>query len=71
MERIHRMSIRQSETEHKENEAVALPVLQEGQTFEAVSASLREGKTSPPKHYTDVIFCERKEWIGIEERSSA
>jgi hypothetical protein len=20
---------------------------------------------------TDVIFCERKEWIGIEERSSA
>ena len=23
------------------------------------------------KQYTDVIFCERKEWIGIEERSSA
>ena len=56
VERIHRMSIRQSETEHKENEAVALPVLQEGQTFEAVSASLREGKTSPPKHYTAVSY---------------
>ena len=27
--------------------------------------------TAPPKHFTDVIFCERKEWIGIEERSSA
>ena len=27
--------------------------------------------TTPPKEYTDVIFCERKEWIGIEERSSA
>mgnify|MGYP000198222527 FL=1 len=65
------MSIRQSETEHRENEDAALPVLKEGQTFETVSASLREGKTSPPKHYTDVIFCERKEWIGIEERSSA
>ena len=26
---------------------------------------------SPSKLYTDVIFCERKEWIGIEERSSA
>jgi len=24
-----------------------------------------------PKNQTDVIFCERKEWIGIEERSSA
>lgn len=23
------------------------------------------------KHNMDVIFCERKEWIGIEERSSA
>lgn len=23
------------------------------------------------KHFPDVIFCERKEWIGIEERSSA
>lgn len=23
------------------------------------------------KHDGDVIFCERKEWIGIEERSSA
>ena len=21
--------------------------------------------------FSDVIFCERKEWIGIEERSSA
>ena len=26
---------------------------------------------SSDKHYYDVIFCERKEWIGIEERSSA
>jgi len=24
-----------------------------------------------PNMETDVIFCERKEWIGIEERSSA
>lgn len=24
-----------------------------------------------PKAVRDVIFCERKEWIGIEERSSA
>ena len=24
-----------------------------------------------PEQLSDVIFCERKEWIGIEERSSA
>ena len=48
-----------------------LPALTEGQVFEPVSASVTEHFASPPKPYTDVIFCERKEWIGIEERSSA
>ena len=67
VERIHRMSIRQSETEHKENEAVALPVLQEGQTFEAVSASFREGKTSPPKHYTEDTLLSAMETAGAED----
>ena len=67
VERIHRMSIRQSETEHKENEAVALPVLQEGQTFETVSASLREGKTSPPKHYTEDTLLSAMENAGAED----
>ena len=27
--------------------------------------------TTTPTKVTDVIFCESKEWIGIEERSSA
>ena len=67
VERIHRMSIRQSETEHRENEAVALPVLKEGQTFEAVSASLREGKTSPPKHYTEDTLLSAMENAGAED----
>ena len=67
VERIHRMSIRQSETEHKENEAVALPVLKEGQTFETVSASLREGKTSPPKHYTEDTLLSAMETAGAED----
>lgn len=48
-----------------------LPELKEGQTFADVAASVTEYFTTPPKPYTDVIFCERKEWIGIEERSSA
>ena len=67
VERIHRMSIRQSETEHRENEDAALPVLKEGQTFEAVSASLREGKTSPPKHYTEDTLLSAMENAGAED----
>ena len=55
----------------EETEAMnTLPELVEGQTF-SVTADILEHFTSPPKAYTDVIFCERKEWIGIEERSSA
>mgnify|MGYP003277897757 FL=1 len=67
MERIHRMSIRQSETEHRENGDAALPVLKEGQTFETVSASLREGKTSPPKHYTEDTLLSAMETAGAED----
>jgi len=46
-------------------------VVTENQTLSVSAASVKTGKTTPPKHFTDVIFCERKEWIGIEERSSA
>lgn len=49
----------------------SLPELFEGQAFDNLAASVTEHYTTPPKPYTDVIFCERKEWIGIEERSSA
>ena len=67
VERIHRMSIRQSETEHRENEDAALPVLKEGQTFETVSASLREGKISPLKHYTEDTLLSAMETAGAED----
>lgn len=67
VERIHRISIRQSETEHRENEDAVLPVLKEGQTFETVSASLREGKTSPPKHYTEDTLLSAMETAGAED----
>ena len=48
-----------------------LPDVTEGQIFDGAKIAVTEHFTQPPKPYTDVIFCERKEWIGIEERSSA
>ena len=48
-----------------------VPDFTEGQTFSDFSAKVTAHDTQPPKPHTDVIFCERKEWIGIEERSSA
>jgi DNA topoisomerase-3 len=55
----------------KKKEPAVLPDVQEQSECGISGAELKEGQTSPPKHFTDVIFCERKEWIGIEERSSA
>jgi hypothetical protein len=37
----------------------------------ALSDAVQEICAYVHSHLTDVIFCERKEWIGIEERSSA
>ena len=59
-----------SSTKTDENEQ-ALPAVSVGDERKVLGSEIKEGKTSPPKHFTDVIFCERKEWIGIEERSSA
>ena len=42
-----------------------------GKHYGPCDSFVSEHFTQPPKQYTDVIFCERKEWIGIEERSSA
>ena len=69
IDRIFRASLK--EQPEDEAEPIALPDFTEGQTFDQVDASVTEHFTAPPKAYTDVIFCERKEWIGIEERSSA
>ena len=44
--------------------APALPVVTEQQTLSVSAASVKTGKTTPPKHFTDVICYER----GIRNR---
>lgn len=62
IESLFKSGLRQKE--EKDDEDAALPELTEGQVFEHVAASVREGKTAPPKHYTEVICYER----GIRNR---
>ena len=50
-----------------EKEEPSLPKLTEGQRFERVKASVREGKTSPPKHYTEDSLLSAMETAGAEE----
>ena len=46
----------------KETESKALPKLTEGQSLPLSGTVVKEGKTSPPKHFTDVIHFESRQW---------
>ncbi len=65
-DRLYRMGLKQK-PEEKDNEDAALPELEENQTFSSVAASIREGKTSPPKHYTEDSLLAAMETAGAED----
>lgn len=63
---LYRMGLKQK-PEEKDNEDAALPELEENQTYSSVAASIREGKTSPPKHYTEDSLLAAMETAGAED----
>ena len=67
VERLYRMGLKEFKPEDDGNTDASLPVLQEGQIFETVSACVREGKTSPPKHYTEDSLLAAMETAGTED----
>ena len=66
VERLYRMGLKESRPEDDGDTDASLPMLQEGQIFETVSAGVREGKTSPPKHYTEDSLLAAMETAGAE-----
>ena len=67
VERFYRMGLKKSEPEEGSDTDASLPMLQEVQVFETVSAGVREGKTSPPKHYTEDSLLAAMETAGAED----
>ena len=55
------------EDDSKDEDAKALPPLAEGQTFEKVEASTKEGTTSPPRHFTEDLLLSAMEHASAEE----
>lgn len=51
----------------EKGEPAALPELSEGQRFETVRATVKEGFTSPPKHYTEDTLLKAMEMAGSED----
>ena len=67
VDRLYRMGLKESGPEDAGDTDASLPMLQEGQIFETVSAGVREGKTSPPKHYTEDSLLAAMETAGAED----
>lgn len=51
----------------KEKEAKALPVLNQGQSFDVVTAGIKEGKTTPPAHFTEDSLLAAMETAGAAD----
>lgn len=51
----------------KENEAKTLPVVAEGETLDVTAAAVKEGKTTPPAHYTEDTLLSAMETAGAGE----
>ena len=66
IDRLYRMGLKQK-PEEKDSEDAALPELKENQTFSPVAASVREGKTSPPRHYTEDSLLAAMETAGAAD----
>lgn len=67
IERLYRAGLKQAKTEEQDEDDAALPSLKKGQVFKEVSASVRAGKTSPPKHYTEDSLLAAMETAGAED----
>lgn len=68
IERAFRAELRQKPQQEDENDDTdRLPELRESQQFTNISASVREGKTTPPKHYTEDSLLAAMETAGAEE----
>lgn len=61
---VFHANLRNKPDEEKE---AALPSLSADQTFKPVMASVKEGKTSPPKHFTEDTLLSAMETAGAED----
>lgn len=66
-EQRFRATLKQQPEDNKEDAPKALPVLTERQAFEVMVASVKEGKTTPPKHFSEDILLAAMETAGAED----
>ena len=66
LDAAYRSALKNAEPD-KENEDKILPELSEGQTLPISNAAVKEGKTSPPKHFTEDTLLSAMETAGKDD----
>jgi DNA topoisomerase-3 len=68
-EQQFRATLKQQPEDNKENAVKPLPALVEGQTFDLLTAAVKEGRTAPPKHFTEDTLLAAMETAGAGDMS--
>ena len=66
-EQRFRETLKQQPEDNKDDATKPLPILTEGQKFEVMVAAVKEGKTTPPKHFTEDTLLSAMETAGAED----
>ena len=66
LDTAYRSNMKNSEPD-KDSEDKALPELEEGQSLSVSKAAVKEGKTSPPKHFTEDTLLSAMETAGKDD----
>lgn len=67
LEESYRASLKEAPEPDKDNDAKALPMVAEGQVFSVTVPGIREGKTTPPKHFTEDTLLSAMEVAGAKD----
>lgn len=62
-----RATLKQQPEEKREDEAKPLPVVSEGHEFEIITTAVKQGKTTPPKHFTEDTLLAAMETAAEED----
>ena len=67
LDAAYRASLKSTPEQNSNSEDKALPELAEGQTLPVGDAAVKEGKTSPPKHFTEDTLLSAMETAGKDD----
>ena len=67
LENAYRASMKNVQESDQDTEAKSLPVIVEGESFEVIASGMKEGKTTPPKHFTEDTLLSAMEVAGAKD----